>query len=140
MVTSFVQNISQGKDVREELKNPKIPNHVQTFVRNTLEALDKPTCYVASQFFYGREDPIPDMFQRFIANIEKDHECSLMKYYLQRHIDIDGDEHGPLAEKLLNELAAEQDPSYELILEGAINATSHRIRLWDGICDSLQKE
>jgi len=105
VITNFVNNVSKGKDPREELKNSQIPQHVRVFVNNTLDSLDRPTSYVASQFFYGREDPIPEMFQRFVNTIEKNQSCELIKYYLQRHIIIDGGEHGPLAEKLLNDLA-----------------------------------
>lgn len=56
-----------------------------------------PTPYVASQFFYGRQDPIPQMFKQFVTNMGNDKKFDMLKYYLQRHIDVDGDEHGPMA-------------------------------------------
>jgi len=72
------------------LKAPKIPGYVREFVGNTVSALDKPLPYVASQFFYGREDPIPAMFQRFVDTLDKDKKCEFLKYYLKRHIQVDG--------------------------------------------------
>ena len=72
---------------------------------NTLSAIEKPTPYVASQFFFGREDPIPQMFQRFVNTLEGEKKCEVLRYYLERHVEIDGGDHAPLAEKLLEELA-----------------------------------
>jgi len=78
------------------------------------------------------------MFQRFVDTLDKDKSCDFLKFYLRRHIQVDGEEHGPLSEKLMNELAAKEDPRYELILAGAINAVEHRIKLWDGIYESIK--
>ena len=132
-IRDFVNNIKQGKNIFKELENPQIPSYVQKFVLNTLLAIEKPTPYVASQFFFGREDPIPQMFQKFVNTLQAEKKCEVLKYYLARHIEVDGEDHGPLAEKLLEELAQREDPKYELILDGAINAVSHRVELWDGI-------
>jgi len=33
----------------------------------------------------------------------------------------------------MEDLALREDPKYELILDGAINAVKQRIELWDGI-------
>jgi len=38
----------------------------------------------------------------------------------------------------MNELAAREDPKFEIILEGAINAVQHRIKLWDGIYNEIK--
>lgn len=55
--------------------NPKIPKYVQTFVNNTIDSIDRPTPYVAAQFFYGREDPIPQMFSNFVQTLSSDANC-----------------------------------------------------------------
>ena len=119
-------------------KNLKIQGYLAT-QGNSFLTLEKSTPYVASQFFYGREDPIPMMFQRFVDNLDesKSKKCEFLKYYLNRHIQIDGDEHGPLSQKLIEELAAQEDPTYEKIMDGAINAVENRIKLWDGIYNRL---
>jgi hypothetical protein len=62
------------------------------------------------------------MFQRFVNTLDQDTSCNFLKFYLRRHIQVDGEEHGPLSEKLMNELAAKEDPTYQLILAGALNA------------------
>lgn len=69
VVTNFVGQISNGADVHKELKNERIPAHVRSFVSNTLQVVDRSPAYVASQFFFGRESPIPQMFDKFIKTI-----------------------------------------------------------------------
>ena len=101
VVEEFIANISAGKNIHEELQKKHISPHVRKFVTNTISSVERPTPYVASQFFFGREDPIPMMFQKFIDNLEDQNKYVSFKYYLQRHIDVDGDTHGPMAERLL---------------------------------------
>lgn len=79
------------------------------------------------------------MFQRFVNTLEKDKKCEMLKYYLKRHIEVDGEDHGPLAAKLIEDLAKREDEKYETILNGAINAVEYRIKLWDGIYNKLEK-
>lgn len=85
-VENFINDIRNGATVRDALDQTKAPKYVKDFVSNTVSSLSKPTSYIASQFFYGREDPIPQMFQRFVDTLDKDHSCEFLKYYLKRHV------------------------------------------------------
>ena len=64
-------------------------------------------------FAFGREDIIPDMFRELqprpgdpcsveVTEVEK--KISVFRYYLERHIELDGKDHGPLAIRLVEQL------------------------------------
>ena len=64
-------------------------------------------------FAFGREEIIPDMFRELlpqhgdpcsveVTEIEK--KISVFRYYLERHIQLDGKDHGPLAIRLVEQL------------------------------------
>lgn len=90
VIEGFVSKMSAGSDPIASLNNPRIPAHVRSFVTNTINAVDQSTPYVAAQFFYGREDPIPQMFQKFVNTLEGNQNCDNLRYYLKRHIEVDG--------------------------------------------------
>jgi Protein of unknown function (DUF3050) len=63
---------------------------------------------VSAAFFYGREDIIPDMFRRLLNKLygakHNDDRLRHFIYYIERHIELDGDSHGPIGRELLNDL------------------------------------
>jgi hypothetical protein len=54
---------------------------------------------VVAAFFYGREDIIPEMFSRLQKTLPgMKHDKNRLRhfiYYIERHIELDGDSHGP---------------------------------------------
>ena len=75
-----------------------IPAAVYDFCHDTLNTADNATTHeVMAAFLFGREDPIPKMFQSIIDNKILGDDVKTFRLYLQRHIDVDGDDHGPLA-------------------------------------------
>ena len=86
---------------------------------------------IASAFLHGREGVIPEMFSKILNRCQID--APKFKYYLERHIELDGDEHGPAAVKLLDSLC-EGDPLKVVEAErAAYAAIEARIQLLDGI-------
>jgi hypothetical protein len=74
------------------------------FVRQTFDIIDGGNLIaIASTFTFGREDLLPAVFQRIVnkLNVEAGGALDKFKYYLERHIDLDGDEHGPMAQRLV---------------------------------------
>jgi hypothetical protein len=87
----------------------------------------------AAAFAFGREDLIPKMFDQVVAlNIESG-QLSLFADYLKRHIQMDNEEHTPMAMQMLADLCGE-DPGKWLQCKETVNtALAARTRLWDGI-------
>jgi hypothetical protein len=54
-------------------------------------------------------------------------------YYLERHIELDGEEHGPMAVQMMHELCKNDSIRWEEASVHAQQALEHRLRLWDFI-------
>lgn len=136
----FIDLIGTGYSLDEACKLSKVPEHVSSFVKNTIEtALHGSTAQVASAFLHGREDPIPEMFSKLIDNLGKD--CSharKLRWYLKRHIELDGSDHGPVARELLVHTMGGDITNLRIALQAAKTAISHRIQFWDGILSSIR--
>jgi Protein of unknown function (DUF3050) len=57
------------------------------------------------------------------------------KYYLERHIGLDGDEHGPMARKLVQSLCGSDESNWKVAEDTAVNCLIARRKFWDGIYD-----
>ena len=94
---------------------------------------------IASAFTHGREGLIPEMFieilkkSSFLSNERYDS----MIYYLERHIELDGDEHGPLSMKMISELCDTDEKIMEAE-EVAVESIRQRIMLWDSVYCALK--
>lgn len=123
----------------EDFDFNKLPSELRKIVSYHLDiALNSEVHEVAASFFYGREKLIPEMFQS-VVNILKENEldCPTLIYYLERHIEVDGGEHGPKALKCLNELLDSEEKKNQAI-DAAIKSLNNRYDLWDFIQSKLK--
>jgi hypothetical protein len=119
------------------------PEAAQRFVRTTFAVIDSDKLHAtAAAFTFGREDLIPDMFRGFIRDQnEKLHgRLELMRWYMERHIEVDGEEHGPMALRMVAELCGDDATKWQEATDAAEMALRARIALWDGIAASLKTE
>ena len=128
----------QGLDVA--IYSDLVPLPARYFVETSFAFIneDKPH-EVAAALAAGREQVIPDMFRRFIAQsgLTIDQAPSF-HYYLERHIRLDDELHGPLSLRLLDELCAGDPIRIEEAETAAEEALCARIRLWDGVLEAIE--
>jgi hypothetical protein len=138
-VCNFVESLRGKTSVEEALHAVPIPTSVRSFVSFTHAlAATSTTAQVAAAFCFGREDVIPEMFQRFLSGLtEHGLPAPRLRYYIQRHIELDGDHHGPLTRRLVNKLCGTGPQTLEQSVMAARQAISHRIALWDGVVSEM---
>ncbi len=122
----------------------KLTTAQRNFVQYNLELAKTGLLHeVAAAFFFGREKLIPDMFTTIIADLEKNIQekdqglFPNLKYYLHRHIEIDGNEHGPMAEGCLSILCGNDKQKWEEARIAGIKSLKLRSALWDEVESSL---
>jgi len=104
------------------------------FVNYTFKAIDLGVHCAAASFCYGRETVIPSMFKRILRQINiSNTDAPKFHYYLERHIQVDGDDHGPMSENLVNYFCKDDPFLVYEAEQSAIDAIKARIKLFDGI-------
>jgi len=66
-------------------------------------------------------------------------EAPTFRYYLERHIEVDSEDHGPAAESLLERLVGGSQEREKQVYEAAIAAVESRIALWDALRISMRE-
>lgn len=133
---------SRVKEFIETQNMELIPEGAREFVDYNLKVAREGTdVEVASAFLYGREKLIPDMFTAIkdVMSAEKV-ECPTLIYYLERHIELDGDEHGPLAEKCLQALCGDDKAKWQSAEDVAVESLQLRSSLWDAVLTAINRE
>ena len=140
-ITHMVTAIAGGADVMASLQDSAIPAASRSFVHNTFHVIATGKVYLqAAVFTFGREDLIPGMFISFVNELNKnsDNKLDTLKYYLERHIEVDGDHHSHLGYEMTAELCGDDAAKWAEATEAIKEALQHRIMLWDGIAAALQ--
>ena len=140
-IERFIAGVTAGEPAGPLLERMGVPETVRQFVGYTLDtALRAETHAVCAAFFFGRENLIPDMFDRLIQGFaERGALPYRFLYYLHRHVEVDGDHHGPLAQNMLSQLCAGSDARMEAAIEVALGSLRHRGVLWDGVVREITR-
>lgn len=140
-VKKFIDTVIKDS-VDTALVNSDIPQAAREFMNTTFEFIksDKPHV-VAAAFALGREHIIPEMFRALLDKMSiTKNQAEVFHYYLERHIELDTDHHGPMSLLMLELLCDGDEQKIKEAEEAAISAIKARIRFWDGVLESINKK
>ena len=136
----FLSKIHQNSSIEEALDFAEVAEAVKNFVKVTFKTIYSNDAHkVAAAFTFGREDLIPDMFIEIIHQTHEQESFKDFLYYLNRHVELDGDSHGPLSLDMIVELCGDDQQKWSEVLVTAKEALEVRISLWDYIADNISK-
>ena len=140
-IEQFLQEVDSLKNIFVAIKTSNLHPNIKAFLDFTFRVIEEGKAHeIAAAFTFGREDLIPSMFTEILKNFQANFpETDLTKliYYFERHIELDADEHGPMAMEMITELCGTDAQKWSDVEEISILALEKRIGLWDAIEESL---
>jgi hypothetical protein len=129
-----------GQPLIPSLKECGAPAPAVDFVTATWGLIEHaPVHCQAAAFALGREDLIPDMFDQVVkVNSKEGGQLRTFVDYLERHIEVDGEQHTPMAMRMLADLCGEDEEKWADCEQAAMAALEARMRLWDGIAAAIE--
>ncbi|MBK0378283.1 DUF3050 domain-containing protein [Mucilaginibacter segetis] len=142
-IYSLFDQLKHQPDIYSALARAEMPQAAREFVKHTFDviATNKPHIQ-AAVFTFGREDLIPGMFVEMVKkiNTQQQNSADIFVYYMERHIEVDGDHHSQLAYEMTAELCGDDDTKWHEAAEAVKAALQARINLWDGILATIKSE
>lgn len=141
-IEGFVSSLKTDLDLQKAFVQAKTPASAAQFVSSTFEVINTGKPWItAAVFTFGREDLIPSMFLSILEDIRPadPSALSLFKYYLERHIEVDGDHHSQLALKMTAHLCGDDLQKWAEAEAAVITALKNRVALWDGVLNTIEQ-
>jgi hypothetical protein len=134
-IENFIEILKKTGDFNTAFKSSATPKEAKEFVNFTFNIIESNKDYLQSAIFtFGREDLIPGMFHSIVNDIHKNfpESISIFKYYLERHIEVDGDHHSHLAIAMTSDLCGEHELYWKEAEKATVESLNKRIELWNG--------
>ncbi|SFC79702.1 Protein of unknown function [Flexibacter flexilis DSM 6793] len=142
-IMQFLAALQNGQSLEQAFETAQVPTHARDFVRYTFEVIQSGKAHVqAAVFTFGREDLIPSMFHHIIKDLCVNFEVniSIFQYYLERHIEVDGDHHSHLSLEMTQNLCGEKAEHWAQAQEAVEKSLQMRKHLWDGVGQTIAKQ
>ena len=140
VINTFIKHIKDGAGIRTAGREAKLHDAGLHFMNNTFEVIgSKPICVQAAVFTFGREDLIPDMFLNLIKELNKklSGKLGILEYYIERHIEVDGDHHSNLAYQMTGELCGDDEAKWQEATDAVKKSLTARLHLWDSVLEKI---
>ncbi len=139
---AFLQKVVETKNVFIAIKQSDLHPGVKAFLDFTFRVIEEGKVHkIAAAFTFGREDLIPNMFTEILKSFQQnfpDVDLAKLIYYFERHIELDADEHGPMAMQMITELCQDDTQKWKEVEEVSLLALEKRIGLWDAIEEKIE--
>jgi len=139
-IEQFIQALQQGMGLQDAFDVADVPQAARDFVEFTFDTIQSGKGYLqAAIFTFGREDLIPGMFMSIVNDMHKTFPDSvgIFKYYLERHIEVDGDHHSQLALQMTANLCADNSDYWAEAEAAIVACLQKRLDLWDGVYQEI---
>ena len=140
----IINEIANSEDIFNTIDNINIHPNIREFLNFTFSVIKEGKPHeIAAIFTFGRENLIPNMFNEILREFEKNvtqGDISKLIYYFERHIELDEDEHGPMALEMVSMLAENDPKKWNEIESISIQALEKRILLWDAINEQIENK
>lgn len=140
-IQNFLENVITTRNIFVSIKKSELHPKIKNFLDFTFRVIDEGKPHeIAAAFTFGREDLIPSMFTEILRNFQENFpNADLQKliYYFERHIELDADEHGPMAMQMIEELCNNDELRWQEVEEVSVQALEKRIGLWDAIEEQI---
>tara|TARA_B100000989_G_C19524244_1_gene465905 strand:+ start:1824 stop:2594 length:771 start_codon:yes stop_codon:yes gene_type:complete len=141
VIERFVSDIKNSSNYRQTINEYEIHENLKSFMNFTFDVVETGEVHkIASAFTFGRENVIPDMFIEIVKGLNKENSSIADKFvfYLERHIELDGDDHGPIALKMIENLCGDDQKKWEEVMDIAKKSIDMRIGMWSHINNLIQ--
>ncbi len=141
-VSHFLENVNATQNIFVSIKQSELHPNVKAFLDFTFRVIEEGKPHkIAAAFTFGREDLIPSMFTEILRNFQTNFpetDLSKLIYYFERHIELDADEHGPMAMQMITELCGDNATKWKEVEEVSLQALEKRLGLWDAIEQQIE--
>jgi len=142
-IETFLESVISMQNIFVSIKISDLHPKIKDFLNFTFEVIEHGKSHeIAAAFTFGREDLIPDMFSEILKNFQinfPETDLSQLIYYFERHIELDADDHGPMAMQMITELCGEDNQKWKEVEAISIQALEKRIGLWDAIEEHIHE-
>lgn len=134
-ILNFIKGLQNGLSYEDSISNSGITKPAKNFVDTTIKFARSPVHISVSVFCLSREGIIPGMFSRLLKNLSLSKDLFIFSWYINRHIALDSDSHGPLSIKLFKTVVDTEEKEKE-----ALSAALEALKARKYFMDEINKE
>jgi hypothetical protein len=137
-IRRLLELLGAGVELPSALALSGAPEAAREFVQGTFDTLNTGKAHIiAAAFTWGREQATGPMFSHIVASVGEAPRMRVFTTYLQRHIQLDGDNHAQMTEDMVVSLCGSSDLLWHEAAVAAEQALRARLALWSAIADEV---